>query len=149
LNGRRDDKIFAGLIEASANKELQDKGMKVDNQNPDVVFMFDTKIEEKSAYRSTPSNSGGAFGFGGYAYGYNGGAYYSGAYNPMEGLETTHITVEEGNLSYSMFDRQTGKLLWKGSAIKNLDAKTDSKDIEKTIKKATRFIFAKLPIKVK
>src|SRR5690349_4324555 len=54
LNTRRDDKIYAGLIESTANKELQGKGMKVDNQNPDVVFMFDTHIDEKVEYRQTP-----------------------------------------------------------------------------------------------
>lgn len=146
LNTRRDDKIYAGLIESSANKELKNKGMEIDNQNPDAVFMFDSHIDDKVAYRQKPVNENASFGFGGYAYGYNGTGYYTGAYNPMQGLETTNIIVEEGTLSYSMFDRKTGKMLWNGSAVKNLNAKTD---IEATIKKATSFIFTKLPIKHK
>lgn len=144
LNTRRDDKIYAGLIESSANAELKNKGMKIDNQNPDVVFMFDTHIDEKVEERHAANNPNESFGFGGYAYGYNGtGGYYSGVYNPMNGLQMTHIIVEEGTLGYSMIDRKTGKILWEGWATKNLDAKTD---VEATIKKATRFIFAKLPI---
>jgi hypothetical protein len=54
--------------------------------------------------------------------------------------------VDEGTLSYSMFDRKTGKMIWKGSASKNLTNKTN---IEATIKEATRSIFRKLPIKHK
>ena len=73
-----------------------------------------------------------------------GGYYYSGTANPMAGMESSHIIVEEGTISYSMFDRKTGKLVWKGSAIKELNTKTN---IEATIKKATAFIFARLPIK--
>src|SRR6478609_4282985 len=122
LNTRRDDKVYAGLIENSANKELQNKGMKIDSQNPDVVFMFDTHIDETVEYRQHPNNSNAAFGFGGYSYGYNGGGgyYYSGSVNPMGGLESSHIIVEEGTLSYTMFDRKTGKAIWQGSAIKVL-----------------------------
>lgn len=144
LNTRRDDKIYAGLIESSANKELKNKGMKMDNQNPDVVFMFDTRIEERVEYRNSP-NTTAPFGSGGYAYGYN-GVYYSGAYDPMYGLKTSPITIEEGTLSYSMFDRKTGKLMWKGAVIKNLTSKTN---IEATIKKGTILVFAKLPIRHK
>lgn len=146
LNTRRDDKIFAGLIEESANKELKNKGMKIDNQSPDAVFMFDTHIDEKVENRHAPSNTNGSFGYGGYTYGYYGAGYYSGVYNPMQGLETTYIIVEEGTLGYTMYDRKTGKILWSGSAITNLDEKTD---VEAVIKKATSFIFSKLPIKHK
>lgn len=146
LNTRRDDKIYAGLIESSANKELQKKGMTIDNQNPDVVFMFDTHIDEKIEYRKIADNRDASFGFGGYAYGYHGAGYYTGGYNPNQGFESTHILVDEGTLSYSMFDRKTGKMLWKGAATQNLDNKTN---VEATIKKATRSIFSKLPIKPK
>ena len=99
LNTRRDDKIYAGLIESSANKELQKKGMTIDNQNPDVVFMFDTHIDEKIEYRKIADNRDASFGFGGYAYGYHGAGYYTGGYNPNQGFESTHILVDEGTLS--------------------------------------------------
>jgi len=146
LNTRRDDKVYAGFIERTANAELQRKGMKIDNQSPDVVFMFDTHIDEKVEYRQSPVNNTASFGFGGYAYGYNGAGYYAGAYNPMQGLQSSSIIVEEGTLSYSMFDRKTGKLIWRGAAAQSLNSKTN---IESTIKKATAFIFSKLPIKHK
>lgn len=146
LNTRRDDKQYAAVIEAAANEALKNMGMVMDTQNPDVVFMFDTRIDEKVQYRQTPSTSSGAFVVGGYNYGYGGTGYYSGVYNPMAGLETSHILVEEGTLSYMMFDRKTGEQLWHGWAKKNLQAKTN---VAALIKKATRSIFAKLPIKHK
>jgi hypothetical protein len=143
LNTRRDDKIYAGAIQDAADKELAKKGLKVDTQNPDVVFMFDTKIDEKVAYRAAPTSSNAAFGFGGYNYGYNGTGYYYGYGNPMSGLETTSKLVNEGTLTYFMYDRATRKLVWQGWAAKEISKKTN---IGSTIKRATTFIFAKLPI---
>ncbi|MGC3947012.1 MAG: DUF4136 domain-containing protein [Chryseolinea sp.] len=143
LTTRRDDKLYAGLIESSANKELQKMGMKLDNENPDAVFMFDTKIDEKIVTRKAAETGYNANGYGGYAYGYNGGGYYRGAYNPMRGLETGSMMVEQGTLSYLMYDRQTAKLVWQGTAKKDLSKKTN---IESTIKRAASFIFAKLQI---
>ncbi|MEJ1239873.1 DUF4136 domain-containing protein [Chryseolinea sp. T2] len=146
LSTRRDDKLYAGLIESSANKELQKMGMKLDNKNPDAVFMFDTKIDEKVVTRKAAETGYNAYGYGGYAYGYNGAGYYNGAYNPMRGLETASMLVDQGTLSYLMYDRQTAKLVWQGTAKKDLSKKTN---IESTIKRAANFIFAKLPINVK
>lgn len=146
LSSRRDDKLYAGLIESSANKELQKMGMTLDNVNPDAVFMFDTKIDEKVVTRKAAETGYNAYGYGGYAYGYNGAGYYQGAYNPMRGLETASMLVEQGTLSYLMYDRQTAKLVWQGTAKKDLSKNTN---IESTIKRAATFIFAKLPVKLK
>jgi len=145
LNTRRDDKRYAVLIEKSANAELQKKGMTIDSQNPDAVFMFDTQIDEKTETRMAPVTDN-SFTIGGYSYGYGGTGYYAGSYNPMHGLETANITVNEGTISYSMFDRKTGKLLWRGTGSQPLTLKTN---IPKVIKKATKFIFTKFPVKHK
>jgi Domain of unknown function (DUF4136) len=144
LNTRRDDKVYAGLIQHSADAELKKKGMTMDSQNPDVVFIFDTHIDEREELRRTPMVTGST-GYGGYAYGYSGAGYYVGDSAPIYGGGLASISVEEGTLMYSMFDRK-GDLLWRGSGVKTLTAKTD---IEKTIKGATRSIFSKLPLKHK
>src|ERR1043165_7492433 len=60
LNSRRDDKVYAAVIEEAANAELMAKGMLMDTQNPDVVFMFDTRIDEKVQYRNTPTRANDA-----------------------------------------------------------------------------------------
>ncbi|MBL7859280.1 MAG: DUF4136 domain-containing protein [Cyclobacteriaceae bacterium] len=145
LNPRRKDKVYAGFIQSSADTELTKKGMKMDAHNPDAVFLFETRIEEKIVAHHAPEMNS-SVGYGGYGFGYVGAGYYVGPSVPIYGGEISSIPVEEGTLTYSMFDRKTGKLLWKGSAIQKLDAKTDP---ERTIKKATSFIFNKLHIKYK
>lgn len=143
LNGRRDDKIYAGLIQSTADKQLEKKGLTIDNQNPDAVFMFETKIDEKLQYRQTQINSnvGVTYGYGGFGYGYVGPGYYASSNVPIYQNEVSAVPIDEGTLSYAMYDRKTGKLLWKGVATQKLDAKTN---IEHSIKSAASFIFAKL-----
>ena len=147
LNTRRDDKVYAGVIQSAANSELKKKGMKIDNQNPDAIFIFDSKIEEQIVYRqSTTPNAW--VGYGGYAYGYVGSGFYTGVstggyYNSTE---THSVLIDEGVLGYTMYDRKTSKLLWRGAATQKVNNHTD---FERSIKKATSFIFAKLPLKIK
>lgn len=148
LNTKRDDKIYAGLIQASADKHIAKKGLSIDNQNPDAVFMFDTKIDETVEYNqrqvNTNLNAGLSSGYGGYGYGYVGPGYYASSNVPIYENEFTPVPIDEGTLSYSMFDRKTGKLLWRGVAKQKLDAKTN---IERSIKSATSYIFVKLHMK--
>jgi len=143
---KRDDKMYAGVIMKYANAEIQKKGLKLDNQNPDAVFVFDTRIAEGVESRHVPNNSASPTGYGGYAYGYGYGVSYYGAANPMAGLETTPVITETGTLYYYMYDRKNGNLLWQGASSKKLTSKTD---IEAAVKRATTFIFAELPIKKK
>jgi len=143
LNHRRDDKVYAGLIQHSADVALKKKGMTIDSQNPDAVFMFDTFMDEKTEYRQSPTTTA-SFGVAGYGFGYGGPGYYAGTSAPIYGGGMTPISVEEGTLMYFMYDRKTGKLLWKGSATATMSKKMN---VESTIRKATNFIFAKLSVK--
>ena len=117
--------------------------MTIDNQNPDAIFIFDTRIDEKIKGHHAPEMNS-SVGYGGYGFGYVGAGYYVGPSVPIYGGEISSVPVEEGTLVYSMYDRNTGKLLWKGAARQELSAKTD---VEHTVKKATRFIFSKLKVK--
>ncbi len=150
LNSLRDDKAFAGVIQQSADAELKKKGMKIDNQNPDAVFIFDAKIEEQIVYRETTSANPwiGYTGYGyGYGYGYIGSGYYTGSNTQTYFHTETHSNlIDQGILGYTMYDRKTGKLLWRGVATQKI---TTNPDIERSIKKATQNIFAKLPIQIK
>lgn len=148
LNTKRDDKIYAGLIQASADKELVKKGLKIDNQNPDAVFIFDANIEETLEYHQAQVNTnvGYTYSNGGFGYGYVGPGYYVSSNVPIYQNEVSAVPIDEGTLSYAMYDRKTGKLLWKGVATQKLDAHTD---IERSIKNAARFIFVKMHVKHK
>src|SRR5688572_10450154 len=132
---RKDDKVYAGFIQHSADDELKRKGLTLDAQNPEVIFVFDTHIDEREELRYTPTVTGSA-GYGGYlgyTYGYTGPGYYVGDSAPVYGGGVASVSVEEGTLMYSMYDRK-GDLLWRGAAKKTLTKKTN---IKKTIKSAT------------
>jgi len=148
LNSLRDDKIFAATIVNAADAELKKKGMVADSQNPDAVFIFDSKIEEQVVYRETTSPNPwmGYSGYG-YGYGYVGPNYYLGS-NTITYFHTeTHSAlIDQGILGYTMYDRKTGKLLWRGVATQQI---SKDPDIEKSIKTATQKIFTKLPVRIK
>ena len=141
LNAKRKDKVYGNLIVHSADAELKKKGMTVDVKNPDALFLFETKVEEKVKYARAAPASGDV----GYVSG-PGYYYYAGDQAPVRGGEIMPSTYDEGLLYFNMYDTKTGKRIWSGGATKAL---TSSDDIEKVIKAAVKNIFMKLPIKHK
>jgi len=144
LGHRRDDKLYAGTIQYVADTELKAKGMVVDTNQPDAVFMFDTRLEDHVRYSQSPTVSVG-FGVGSPGY-YGGPGYYMGGMVPVAGGEVTANYYKQGTLVIEMYDLKTNKLLWRGWATKELDYSTD---MDYTIRKAVHDIFIYLPIKHK
>ena len=138
FNKRRVDKIFGGLIMYTANQQLQKKGMMVDTTQPDAIFIFNTKVEEKVRYSQSPTLSVGV--------GVGGPGYYVGGSAPVAGGNITESSYEDGLLSFDMYDAKTGDLLWSGGATKSFTA---AEDIEKIITTTTEKIFRKFPKKKK
>jgi Domain of unknown function (DUF4136) len=136
LNRYRHDKLYCGLITFSANAEIQSRGLKLDSLRPDVIFVFNTSVEEITKYSQSPVLSVGV--------GVAGPGYYAGGYAPVAGGKITATTEEDGILSYDMYDTQTGKLIWTAHADKTFKL---SDDLEKIISDVTAKIFKKLPIK--
>jgi Domain of unknown function (DUF4136) len=141
LSPNRKNKPYGKLIVQSADSELQKKGMLVDVNTPDVLFLFETKVEEVAETSQAPVADNGM----GYGYGYGYPGYYVGGVPVATGGVSTTFH-EEGLLYFNMYDTKTGKFLWSGGAKKRLKA---SDDIEKVIKTAVRDIFIRLPIKHK
>jgi hypothetical protein len=131
-------KRYARYILDLANEELLKKGFKLDVDNPDAVFQFDTKIENKVSYRQSPTVSVGV--------GFGGPGYYVGGAVPVSGGQITQSNYEEGMLSIEMFEPKTGKILWRGWAQEEISFETD---VESDLKAAVRNIFMKLPVKHK
>ncbi len=144
LGHRRDDKLYGGSIQYLADTELKAKGMTVDTQGPDAVFMFDTRLEDHVRYSQSPTVSVG-FGVGAPGY-YGGPGYYMGGSVPVAGGEVTANYYKQGTLVIEMYDLKTQKLLWRGWAMKDLDYSTD---MDYTLRKAIHDIFVYLPIKHK
>jgi hypothetical protein len=140
FNEKRKGKVYGNLIVHSADAELKKKGMTVDVKNPDALFLFESKVEEKVKYgRAAPASVD--VGYPG-AYGY----YYVGDQVPVRGGEIMPSSYDEGLLYFNMYDKKTGQRIWSGGATKAL---TNKDDIEKVIKAAVRDIFTRLPIKHK
>ncbi|MFZ2905609.1 MAG: DUF4136 domain-containing protein [Cyclobacteriaceae bacterium] len=135
---RKDDKLYGKLILDLCNQELAKKGFVLDTENPDAVFIFDTRVEDRVSYSTTPQVSVG-FGFGG-------PGYYGGFAAPVAGGDLVQHQYQEGMMFIEMFDTKTQKLLWKGRAMKKI---TYESDIESDIRTATKHIFMRLPVKHK
>lgn len=143
LNRPAPEKLFGGYIEKAANEELKSRGLKLVSEKPDVVMMFFTSVEEFIKYSESATLSVGVGVGVGYP-GYYGGGYYVGGSVPVAGGKITATTKEDGSLGYSMYDTNTGKLVWTGKAQKQFKM---SDDIAKIIEDYTIKIFKKLPIK--
>src|SRR5262245_55840495 len=63
---RKDDKLFSALILETANMELKKKGFRLDPENPEAVFVFDTKVEERIKHTQNPYVYTGPYGGAGY-----------------------------------------------------------------------------------
>ena len=138
LNTRRDDKLYAGTIQAVANESLKHKGMILKSDNPDAIFMFDTRLEDHMKYTQSPTLSVGV--------GYGGPGYYVGGMAPVAGGEITAEAYQKGMLIIEMYDVQTRELVWRGTAASALDYRSD---IVAIIRKAVKDLFIYLPIHVK
>lgn len=132
------EKRYAGYILELANAELLKKGFKLDVENPDAVFQFNTSIENKVKYNQSPTVSVGV--------GVGGPGYYVGGSMPVSGGQISQYNYEEGVLTIEMFDPKTGKMIWKGWAQEEVSFETD---IESDLKMAVKHIFMKLPVKHK
>lgn len=145
LGHRRDDKLYAGTIQHFADEELKNKGFKVDNQNPQAVFMFDTRLEDHVRYTQSPTVGVGVAVVGNPGY-YGAPSYYMGGMIPVAGGDVTTSYYKQGTLIIEMYDLKTSKLLWKGWASKDIDETTD---VNYLLQKAIHDIFFYLPVKHK
>lgn len=135
---RKDDKLYGRLILQLCNEELTKKGFKLDTLNPDAVFIFDTRVEDRVSYSQTPQVSVGI--------GFGGPGYYGGFAAPVAGGDLVQHQYQEGMMFIEMYDTKSQQLLWKGWASKKI---TYSSDVETDIRNATKHIFIRLPVKHK
>ena len=135
LNRPRMKKLFDGYITHAANEQLKARGMTLSNQ-PDVVLVYQTSVEEITTYSQSATLSVGV--------GVAGPGYYVAGSAPVAGGKITASTQEDGAIGFSMYNTHTGKLVWSGSVSKTFKM-TD--DIPKIIANYTKKIFKKLPKK--
>jgi hypothetical protein len=131
-------KIYAGLILKLANAELLKKGYVLDTLQPDAIFVFNSRVEERLSSSQGNVNTG---------YGYNGYGYYGGGYYAPVGVgRSSQHAYEEGMLYVDMLDTKTRTPLWGAWAKKKLTAKSD---VEADIRSAVKQIFNRLKVQHK
>jgi len=131
-------KVYAGLIKRLASEELLKKGFVLDTLQPDAIFVFNSRVEE----RLTSSHGNVNTGYGYDGYGYYGGGYYS----PVGVGRSSQHAFEEGMLYVDMLDTKTRTPLWGGWAKKKLTAKSD---VEADVRSAVEKIFSRLNVQHK
>ncbi|MFN3841494.1 MAG: DUF4136 domain-containing protein [Cyclobacteriaceae bacterium] len=139
-----DKKEAIGFIIQLTDEELKKKGFFKTNENPDAIFIADTRLEERVAHaRMMEANDG--FGAG---VPISTGAYYGGFsvsyYGPVQYNQTVDIEFLEGSILLEMYDRETNKLIWRGWTKKQINNNTD---INKAIRKTVKKLVGKLPVK--
>ncbi len=91
INMHRKDKPYGNYIVKVCDQELFKKGMVLDTVNPDVVFMFDTRLDETIEYNESPTTSVGVAVYAPAYYGqnyYGGPAFDPNGYNPGQSVST-------------------------------------------------------------
>lgn len=134
---RNDDKLYSKLILELANAELLKKGFVLDTLQPQAIFLFDTRVDERVTYSQAPPANAG---YSGYTYG--GYGYY---YTPIP-VSSGHVSqheYEEGMLYVDMVDAKTRVPLWGSWATAKLTAKSD---VEQDIRTAVKSIFTRLKV---
>lgn len=133
-NGHRNMALEAIVIN-QANAELQKKGMTIDVDKPQVILNYTTRIEDKMEYSVSAGYNTG--------FGYGGPGYYVGGTYPMGSGDIHSSQVQQGMLFFDMVETSSGKTVWSGGATQKVTAKSK---VEPIVKRAIKFIFAKLPI---
>lgn len=132
---KKGNKVYARLILDKANEELSKKGFVVDTTQPDALFIFDTKIEDRISYSQTPSVSVGI--------GVGGPGIFVGGSVPVAGGNVVQSNYYEGILFIEMYDAKSHNLIWRGWAEQEVSYFTD---FENDISRAVKHIFIKLPV---
>jgi hypothetical protein len=137
-NRKEVKKMYGGLILRLANEELLKKGFVLDTLNPDAIFVWNSRSEQRVTYSKGNVENG----YGYYGYGYYGGGYYT----PVGVGRSSHRAYEEGLLYIDMLDTKTKTALWGGWAKKELTAKSD---VEADVRSAVKLLFKRLPVQHK
>lgn len=115
--------IWDGRVKDAVDKELQAKGLSQVPSGGDISLVAIGTTREKPTLETYYTGGFGGWGWRGF-----GG----------DGMATTTVeNYKEGSLVVDMFDANTKKLLWRGSATDTLSDKSDKniKKLEKSVEK--------------
>jgi hypothetical protein len=120
--------LWEERIRAAVDKELQAKGWQKVDTGGDVAITAVGSSTSETEYNTFYDNLGGGWMWGGFAQ-----------------ATTTPVTYKVGTLVIDMYDTQTKKLIWRGTASKTISNKPDKN--EKSLEKAVEKMFKNFPPK--
>ena len=140
-----DNDVATDRIVEATSTALENRGLKLDNKNPDLLIKYTasvnttTKQYSDPVYYNPPARYVPRVAFS------RGRAFYYYSYiNPYPvyvGSEMRKINVKEGSVMIDLIDRKSGKLIWRGWAEGEI---TNSEKAINDIPKVVDNIFKKL-----
>jgi hypothetical protein len=131
-NQKFDNDIIEKRIQQYVMDELNNRGLKLDTANPDIILDFDIMTEKKikqdmePVYINSPFYFRGFNNYNSYRYRdsfYNYGGwnnYYNYGYGYHIGYRSVNIPYKEGTVIIDIVDADANKLVWKGYAVGEL-----------------------------
>lgn len=130
---------FAQLsVQNAVNEQMQKKGWKLVNNNPDALLSYDILVEKNVEQRDDPVYTRPFA-----RYYYNRWARRWGTiYYPSRfvGYDSYNVPVREATLTMTMIDAKTDKDIWQGWTTQQVNSRALSKD---EIRSSVRSIFKK------
>jgi len=126
-------------LKESTRRELERRGYRYSDTNPEMLVNFNVNIREKQEVRSDPAI--GRYGYYGYRYG---------LYDPWGGYPSDVYTVnyKVGTVNVDLVDAQRKQLVWQGMVegrVRDKDMRNPSGAIDQVIAR----IFTKFPATAK
>lgn len=135
--------ILSQSLKASTKRELEARGLRYDETNPQLLVNFNARMDDKMKVSSvpTPTMTMGV-GYGRGYYGYRGGMY--GTY-PMYQDQTTVSQYKEGTLNIDIVDVSRKQLVWEAVVTDTITQKKRD-NMQKTVDDYMKAAFKKFPI---
>jgi Domain of unknown function (DUF4136) len=125
-------------FKTAISRELDARGYKLTEENPQLLINFNTNAREQVDIRSTPSMS---YGYG--YYGYRGGMYAAG---PIGGSDVETVRYKQGTANIDVVDAAKKQLVWEGVAEGKI-TDTMMKNPQATIDTVITDMFLNYPVK--
>jgi hypothetical protein len=131
--------FVTGYFKQAVRREMDARGYRYDEANPDLLVNFSANAREVTEVRSTPNFGGPPFGY----YGYRGGLY---RWGPWYGQDVDTIRYRVGTANVDVVDARRKEMIWEGVAEGTLSSKA-MRDPKQAIDAAVRAMFEKFPAK--
>ena len=127
--------ILTQHLKTATQRELEKRGYQMVASNPQILVNFNVNIQNKTSVQSSPSMSGGY-------YGYRAGYYGTWAGYPQD-IHTVHY--QDGTLSIDLVDATKKQLVWSGVAEGKLQ-KAAIENPGPAVDRVVTSIFEKFPV---